>query len=87
MTSPQDAKQFLTLDQAYIATWSFIHQFYERDEQKSESLFSLLTWMELDDARESSDPMQWHDWVRAVDQALARGNDVFSDPVSPPRTS
>ena len=35
-------------------------QFYERDTRKPESMFHLLTWMQLEGPHESHDSVQWH---------------------------
>ena len=74
----------LTLDQGYLAAYYFIRQFYERDGRKPESMFFLLSWMELEGPRMSSDPAQWHDWVRSVSEAAERGTEGFTDPLPAP---
>jgi hypothetical protein len=80
-------EQLLTVDQAYLAAYQFIRQFYERDGRKPESMFLLLSWMELEHPRMSSDPAQWDDWLKSVEAALAQQPDEqFSEPLSPPLT-
>ena len=80
-------EQLLTVDQAYLAAYQFLRQFYERDGRKPESMFLLLSWMELEHPRMSSDPAQWDDWVKSVEAALARQPDEqFTEPLSPPLT-
>jgi hypothetical protein len=74
----------LSLDDGYLAAYSFIRQFYERDGRKPESMFFLLLWMQLEAPRMSQDPAQWSDWVRSVSEARERGTEVFSDPISDP---
>jgi len=68
----------LTLDQGYAAAYYFIRQFYERDSRKPESMFFLLSWMELEGPRMSGDPAQWHDWLRSVEKALEHESGEFS---------
>jgi hypothetical protein len=81
----QTSEPLLTLDQAYVAAWFFIRQFYERDGMKPRSLFFLLEWMQLVGKRDSSDPAHWHDWLIAVETAVQRDGDDFRfPPVSPP---
>jgi hypothetical protein len=80
--------QVLTVDQAYLAACEFIRQFYERDSRKPQSMFHLLSWMQLEQPRESSDPAQWQDWLACVGAAISMGSDEqFSIPLSQPLTS
>jgi hypothetical protein len=80
-------KQLLTVDQAYLAAYEFIRQFYERDGRKPESMFLLLSDMELEAPRMTSGPAQWHDWVSSVAKAVEPGeHSPFSEPVSQPLT-
>ena len=76
----------LTLDQAYLAAYDFIHQFYERDGLKPESMFHLITWMELERPRESSDPAMWPDWINSVAKITGTGTEeLFAESVSQPQ--
>jgi hypothetical protein len=84
VTDSQEEELRLTADQGYLAAYYFIRQFYERDGRKPESMFLLLSWMELEGRRMSSDPAQWEDWMHSIDVALERGGDGFSDPPPPP---
>jgi len=84
VTEPADDEPMLTVDQGYLAAYYFIRQFYERDGRKPESMFSLLSWMELDGPRLSSDPAQWFDWMNSVSHALERGEAGFADPLPQP---
>jgi hypothetical protein len=84
VTDPRDGEPRLTADQGYVAAYYFIRQFYERDGRKPESMFLLLSWMELEGPRMSSDPAQWEDWMRSVDESLDRGAERFSDPLPAP---
>jgi len=80
-------EQLLTVDQAYLAAYEFIRQFYERDSRKPESMFFLLTWMKLEGTRMSHDPAQWNDWVASVGLAVSTSPDEqFSDVLSTPLT-
>ena len=75
----------LTVDQAYLAAYQFIRQFYERDGGKPESMFLPMSWMELERPRQSYDPAQWSDWMKSVDRALKLNpEEQFAEPVSPP---
>jgi hypothetical protein len=77
--------QVLTVDQAYLAAYEFIRQFYERDSRKPVSMFHLLSWMQMEQPRESSDPAQWYDWLTSVGTAISQGSDEqFSIPLSQP---
>ena len=77
--------QLLTVDQAYLAAYQFIRQFYERDGRKPDSMFLLLLWMQLDAPRMSMDPAQWHDWIASIEKALELGDSsAFSEPLSAP---
>jgi hypothetical protein len=79
--------QVLTVDQAYLAAYEFIRQFYERDSRKPESMFHLLSWMRLEQPRMSSDPAQWDDWLASVGSAISGGSEErFSAPLSAPLT-
>ena len=87
MAETTSAEPLLTLDQGYLAAYQFIRQFYERDGRKPESMFLLLTWMQLEAPRMSSDPAQWHDWVGSVSKAIELGEQAaFSEPLSQPLT-
>jgi len=87
MTSPRDAEPLLTLDQAYLAAYCFIRQFYERDATTPASMFHLLAWMDLEGDRQTHDPAQWHDWLQSVDRVLTDGSTVMStDPLPQPRS-
>ena len=80
-------EQLLTVDQAYLAAYQFIRHFYERDGRRPESMFFLLSWMELEHPRTASDPAQWEDWLKSVAEALSlRPDEQFSEPLSPPLT-
>jgi hypothetical protein len=80
VNAPATDDTVLTLDEGYLAAYYFIRQFYERDGRKPESMFFLLSWMELDGPRMSSDPAQWHDWVASAAKAIGRGVDgAFAD--------
>lgn len=84
--NPDD--QLLTVDQAYVAAYGFVRQFYERDGRKPESMFHLLRWMKLERPRQSDDPAQWFDWVASVERALApSAEERCSEPISPPLSS
>jgi hypothetical protein len=78
VTEPRTSEPLLTVDQGYLAAYYFIRQFYERDARKPESMFFLLSWMELDAPRSSRDPAQWSDWQLSVGKALQRRNEDFS---------
>jgi hypothetical protein len=85
MRDAADGENFLSLDDAYVAAWFFIRQFYERDGRKPESMFLLLNWMRLDAERATADPAQWSDWMASVGQALSRDkSDLRLPEVSPP---
>jgi hypothetical protein len=75
----------LTLDQAYLAAYYFILQYYERDGRKPISMFLLLDSMEMDAPRETSDPASWHDWTLSVARAIElEGFEDFSSSISRP---
>ena len=80
---PDSEEPLLTLDEAYVAAWYFVLQFYERDGVKPESMFFLLDWMQLVGKRESSDPALWHDWLASVQKALDRESGDFHFPPIP----
>jgi hypothetical protein len=87
VTEPRNEDPLLTLDQAYRAAYYFIRQYYERDALKPESMFFLLVWMQLDAPRSSSDPAQWHDWLRSVEKSLAgEDNALSSEGLPEPRS-
>ena len=68
-----------------MAAYYFIRQFYERDGRKPESMFFLLSWMELDGPRMSSDPAQWDDWLAAVAKSIESGaTETFANPLPAP---
>jgi hypothetical protein len=80
-------EHLLTVDQAYLAAYEFIRQFYERDSRKPESMFHLLSWMQLEQPRMSSDPAQWNDWLASVGAAISLSPDEqFSEQLSAPLT-
>jgi hypothetical protein len=79
--------QSLTVDQAYLAACEFVRQFYERDSRKPASMFHLLSWIQLEQPRTSSDPAQGHDWLRSVGVAVSMDRtDQFSAPLTAPLT-
>jgi hypothetical protein len=85
MADPTTDEPLLTFDQAYLAAYYFIRQFYERDGRRPESMYFLLNWMRLQGPRMSSDPAQWHDWVTSTARAMdADPNQAFAEPLPPP---
>ena len=87
MTEPIEIEPLLTYEQAYIATYHFIHQFYERDTAKPTSMFFLLSWMALDGPEQSSDPAQWFDWLKSARKAIDMDrSDAFEEHLSQPLT-
>jgi hypothetical protein len=82
---PEPNEQLLTVDQAYLAAYQFIRQFYERDGRKPKTMFLLMSWMEMEHPRQSDDPAQWSDWMKSVDRALKlTPEEQFAEPISPP---
>src|ERR1019366_2627190 len=76
----------LTLDQACVAAYEFIHQFCERDELNPKPMFFLLHWMRLERSRESSEPTMWFDLINSVAKNTRMSNeDLLSESVSQPR--
>ena len=87
MAETNSAEPLLTLDEGYLAAYQFIRQAYERDGRKPESMFHLLSWMQLEAPRISNDPAQWYDWVGSVTKAIELGaRAAFSEPLSQPLT-
>ena len=70
MTDPGEPT--LTLDQAYRATYHFIHQYYLREpiDPFLLMLASMGPWNEDSPIRQTSDPATWNDWMRSVRAAL-----------------
>jgi hypothetical protein len=85
VNNPADDEPSLTLEQAYIAAYHFIHQFYERDAEKPVSMFFLLSWMALDGPGQSSDPAQWFDWLESVKKSIEIDTSLaFEEDISQP---
>jgi hypothetical protein len=63
----------LTLDQAYRATYHFIHQYYLREpiDPFMLMLSSMGPWNEDGPLRQTDDPATWNDWMKSVRAALA----------------
>lgn len=64
----------LTLDEAYRATYHFIHQYYRREpiEPFLLMLHSMTEWEPgAGDPRSTADPATWHDWMASVQAARA----------------
>lgn len=76
----------LTIDQGFQAAYHFIRQFYERDARKPESMFLLLTWMEMEGPRQTRDPAQWEDWLVSVGKARDSSADL-PGPLPPPKSN
>ena len=67
-----DAEEpLLTLDEAYRATFHFIHQYYKREpiDPFLLMLVSMTPWTPGGDARQTDDPATWHDWLASVQAA------------------
>lgn len=63
----------LTAVEAFEAMRSFVAQFAEREPEASRDRFRfLLSWTEREADGATSDPAQWDDWVRAIDEARSR---------------
>jgi hypothetical protein len=85
MSDLSNDEPLLNLDQGYRAAYDFIRQFYERDSRKPESMFNLLSWMQLQGSRVSADPAQWHDLVTSVSRSVELGEEeLLSEPLSQP---
>ena len=85
MSDLSNDEPLLNLDQGYRAAYDFIRQFYERDSRKPESMFNLLSWMQLQGSRVSADPAQWHDLVTSVSRSVELGEEeLLSEPLSRP---
>jgi hypothetical protein len=68
-----EPEPLLTLDQAYRATFHFIHQYYRREpiEPFVLMLHSMMSGNWKGGPRETNDPATWDDWVLSVQAALA----------------
>ena len=66
-----DDEPLLTLDEAYRATFHFIHQYYQREPIVPFQLMltSMTSWTPGGDPRQTSDPATWHDWMASVSAA------------------
>ena len=72
MTQRADEDQLLTPLQAFLTAYRFLWQLNEREHPPSEAIENRLSWMRLeDDHYMTSDPAQWDDWRRCVDDTLA----------------
>jgi hypothetical protein len=63
-----DNEPRLTLDEAYRAAYHFIAQYYARE--RITPFMLMLSSMELEGERQTSDPATWHDWLASVEKAL-----------------
>ena len=63
----------LTLDEAYRATYHFIHQYYVREpiEPFLLLLHSMGPWNQHSPLPQTADPATWYDWMTSVQAALA----------------
>jgi hypothetical protein len=61
----------LTLDEAYRATFHFIHQYYEREPIVPFMLLlsSMTAWSDNGNLRQTDDLATWHDWMKSVQAA------------------
>ncbi len=60
----------LTSREAFEAMRLFLAQFNEREpEARRETIFFLLSWTQIQEDGMTSDPAQWPDWERAVEDA------------------
>jgi hypothetical protein len=63
----------LTVLEAFEAMRSFVAQFAGREPADSRAAFQqLLVWTEIEKDGITSDPAQWHDWLRSVADARSR---------------
>jgi len=63
----------LTTIEAFEAMRSFVAQFASREPEGNRLAFQLLlVWTEIDSDEQTSDPAQWHDWLRSVTEARSR---------------
>ena len=63
----------LTTTEAFEAMRSFLAQFNEREPPENREVIDLLlSWTEIKADGVTSDPAQWDDWERSIDDARAR---------------
>lgn len=63
----------LTATEAFEAMRSFLAQFNERESAENRGgIDLLLSWTEIKCDGVTSDPAQWDDWERSIDEARAR---------------
>ena len=63
----------LTTIEAFEAMRSFVAQFASREPEGNRLAFQLLlAWTEIESDGQTSDPAQWHDWLRSIADAKSR---------------
>lgn len=68
-----DEEERLTATEAFEAMRSFLAQFNERESPDNREVIDLLlSWTEIMADGVTSDPAQWDDWERSIDDARAR---------------
>jgi len=66
-----DSEPLLTLDEAYRATFHFIHQYYKREpiDPFLLMLVAMTPWTPGGNPRQTDDPATWDDWIKSVQAA------------------
>lgn len=66
-------EETLTTTEAFEAMRSFLVQFNDREAPENREVIDLLlSWTEIQADGLTSDPAQWDDWRRSIDDARSR---------------